>query len=608
MNKISGLKGKIQSSMIAKLVIMIIAFLSVMNLTHIINTYILSKNYLFEYFTTDLNEKVQTVARTNQQDLQGLSKVVGMFATVDAQLPAAISEGNYDYLARVMMKNTSLLSCQGFVVADKEGTIRATSYSGFTPEQQEAFRQFIKYISAGSHAYDGTIDLLDRGASIVTVHALRDTLGTDAAYLLLCRESYSDNTYLQTCSANTGLDINIFRDGVCTASSLSPDHEGCMWGKNISGNSLLDSVVTCNKAMNEVEIINGKAVFSAYVPICDYRGQIVCVNKMSHVAPFALRLVDLILQGVLIVSLLGDVVFSAIAFFIFRRGLVRPIMRTVDAAKRIASGDLRQDINVEDSGHDEIQQMTEAVRDMQASLSRTVRAMTQTAKLLHTSSAEMSHASLELSEGANRQAASLEEVSSSMEEMASNIHQNTENAKRTDKLSRQTGAAMSEIVTTAHTNLTDTRKIADSIRAINNLVKQTNILSLNASVEAARAGKAGRGFAVVANEVGRLADQTKLTADGVGKTATNSIDGSAKINDLLNEALPQMHQMEKLINEISTSSAEQAIGADQINNTVNDLNKVTQRTAASAEEIAASAEELSGTADKMKQLIDTFKL
>ena len=168
--------------------------------------------------------------------------------------------------------------------------------------------------------------------------------------------------------------------------------------------------------------------------------------------------------------------------------------------------------------------------------------------------------------------------------------------------------AVASIAHQATNSMNDTRQIAVSIKDINELVKQTNILSLNASVEAARAGAYGRGFAVVAKEVGRLAERTQETAREVSDTATKSIAGSEEINKLLDAIAPQLHEVAMLIKEITTSSQEQGVGADQISIAINDLNKETQNTAARADEIATNAHDLYTIANKMKGLVDQFKV
>ena len=192
--------------------------------------------------------------------------------------------------------------------------------------------------------------------------------------------------------------------------------------------------------------------------------------------------------------------------------------------------------------------------------------------------------------------------------MSANIQNNTSNSMETNGMAAEIGQAIGNVDDASAKNLEAARNIAKDIEAINELVMQTNILSLNASVEAARAGDQGKGFGVVAREVGRLAEQTRETADNINNTASQSIEHAEVSSELLNNILPKIKRTIELVREITTASIEQNSGAEQINSAINDLNKVTQENAANAEEIAANSQELASTAEKMNNLISFFKI
>ncbi len=268
---------------------------------------------------------------------------------------------------------------------------------------------------------------------------------------------------------------------------------------------------------------------------------------------------------------------------------------------------MTQEVKVYNTG-DEIDVLAASVLDMQDSLRDTIEEVQDAVAALRSQSQEISRASLAISDGANNQASSLEEIASSVEEMTSIIHQNTENSKKTSKLMVDSDAAISHIADISTDSMAASKKIALAIRNINALVSQTNILSLNASVEAARAGSRGRGFAVVAREVGRLAEQTKGTAVSVSETAEASIHAAEEVDSKLDEVTPQLHEVVDLMREITVSSVEQGQGAEHINAAIADLNQTTQRNAAGAEELAASAEELASSAEMLNNVVSQFKV
>lgn len=302
-----------------------------------------------------------------------------------------------------------------------------------------------------------------------------------------------------------------------------------------------------------------------------------------------------------------SVVLTVLSFIYIRKHVTLPIRSIANSARKIAEKDLSEGVKAFKTG-DEIEFLAACVGDMHESLKSTIEEMQDASESLRASSDELSRASLGLSDGANKQAASLEEIASSIEEMTASIKQNTHNSHNTERLIMQTDKAIGEISKMSEDNKIASQKIAGAISDINSLVNQTNILSLNASVEAARAGNSGRGFAVVAKEVGRLAEQTRMTAASVSQTADESIDSAVVVDAKLEEVTPHLTKVVGLMKEITQSCEESGLGAEHINIAIADLNKTTQNTAANAEEIAANAEELAGTAEHLHDVVKQFKV
>ena len=213
----------------------------------------------------------------------------------------------------------------------------------------------------------------------------------------------------------------------------------------------------------------------------------------------------------------------------------------------------------------------------------------------------------------NEAAASLEETAAALEEITSNIRNNTENIAKMakysneitkassdgEKLANKTTLAMDEINT--QVNL-----VNDAISVIDQIAFQTNILSLNAAVEAATAGEAGKGFAVVAQEVRNLASRSAEAAKEIksiveeatkkaneGKDIANEmIQGYKSLNDSINSTI-------NLISDVEMSSKEQLSGIEQINDAVNQLDQQTQQNAA----ISTQTNDIAITSDKIAKLI-----
>jgi len=237
-------------------------------------------------------------------------------------------------------------------------------------------------------------------------------------------------------------------------------------------------------------------------------------------------------------------------------------------------------------------------------------------------SGQVSAASQALAEGASEQAASLEETSSSLEEMASMTKRNADNAVQAKSLAndartsadngandvKEMSLAMSEIKAASD-------GVAKILKTIDEIAFQTNILALNAAVEAARAGEAGAGFSVVADEVRNLAQRCAIAAketaqkteDSILKS-TRGVEISQRVAKGLSEILDKARKVDELVGEIASASQEQRQGIEQINLAMSQMDKVTQSSAASAEETASAAEELNAQAEALVDAVADLNL
>ncbi len=326
----------------------------------------------------------------------------------------------------------------------------------------------------------------------------------------------------------------------------------------------------------------------------------------------------------------------------------KPLGLLEHAMTKAAEGDLSIEVNYE--SEDEIGVIIEAQKKMRAGLVELITQFKLTAEQVASAATEIASAAEQSASGAGEQEAQAGEVSSSIEQMAATIVESSQNAASATESARNAAEAAGEGGHIVQQTIEGMQAIADSVResaetitelgkrsdeigeiigVIDDIADQTNLLALNAAIEAARAGEQGRGFAVVADEVRKLAERTtKATAEiagmikGIQKDTSGAVSSmeegtkqveagmelAVKAGDSLTSIVSVVSEVQKMIEQIATASDEQSAAAEQISGNVGNIASVSKQSAESAEQMAATAEELNRQTDALNELVGRFKL
>lgn len=287
----------------------------------------------------------------------------------------------------------------------------------------------------------------------------------------------------------------------------------------------------------------------------------------------------------------------------------------------IANGDLTKDSACNQYPGD-FKALHDYIQIIDGKLNRTMSGIVQSAVQVSGSAAQMASSSSILSQGAVSQSSAIEELSSTIEGIehdAKTTAQLTEQAKTSvthagsmlQESNRQIEAlndAMNQITVSSN-------KISNIIDTIEDIALQTNILALNASVEAARAGAAGKGFAVVAGEIRDLANKSNLAAKATMELIHNSIAAVGSGNEIVEQVTDSVTQAVSIAAEateqmtvVAEAIERQTSAIEQVTLGIEQISNVVQSNSASAQESAATSQELSGQAEMLKNLMSSFKL
>ncbi len=315
------------------------------------------------------------------------------------------------------------------------------------------------------------------------------------------------------------------------------------------------------------------------------------------------------LQEMMLFMALISMAIAALVIIIFSRVYISsPINKMFLAVDGLRSGDGDLTLRLPDFGRNEIGKTANSLNGFIEHIQAIMRDISEAVITLSATANIVKSTAENVKDNSGKQVVSIEQTTTAISQISVSISQNAENAKSTEELASGAAKLTTDGGKAVQETLKAMKDISQRVKLIEDFAYQTDLLALNAMIEAARVGEAGAGFAVVADAVRRLAEQSQVSAKEIGELSESSVRIAQEAGDLVHSVVPDIHKTAELVQQIALASNEQALGVREINTSMEQLDGSAGQSDLASNTLASSSDEVREIVQKLERQVSLFKI